>query len=41
MCDGAFIFDDYINNLSLVVSVLICFAAVFQIASDVQKNNIS
>lgn len=41
MCDNAFIFNDYINNLSMVICVLICFAAVFQIIFDVQKNNIS
>lgn len=41
MCDEAFIFDDYINNLTMVICVLICIASVFQIVFDVQKSNIS
>ena len=41
MCDTAFIFDDYINNISMIISCLICFGALFQVIFDVQKDNIS
>ena len=41
MCDDAFIFEDYINTLTMVICVLVCFASLFQVVFDVQKNNIS
>ena len=41
MCDDSFIFEDYINTLTMVICVLVCFASLFQVVFDVQKNNIS